>query len=283
MENVTIGNGCSELPNSIFSGCSVLSSVFLSDGLATISDAVFANCKSLESISIPGTVLQIGQNTGVSDLPFYNCTSLKSVRFEDGVQNLVLGSYYTDSGYSSSEGIGLFSYCPLEEVYIGRNITYIDGSYPFENYQKKYGYSAFYNQPKLAKVTISSTVTEIPAYLFRSCSVLSNVSILGQLSKIPAYSFDGCKITELTLSNSIENIGDYAFQNNTALTTAVLGNNVKTIGKYAFSGCSNLASLNLGKSLVSIGDYSFQSVGSKSGVGLILSVPSTLSSIGKYI
>ena len=247
-----------------------------------IADKAFANCTVIESISIPGTVLQIGQNTSVSDLPFYKCTALKSIRFEDGVQNLVLGSYYTDSGYSSSEGIGLFSYCPLEEVYIGRNITYIDGSYPFENYQKKYGYSAFYNQPKLAKVTISSTVTEIPAYLFRSCSVLSNVSILGQLSKIPAYSFDGCKITELTLSNSIENIGDYAFQNNTALTTAVLGNNVKTIGKYAFSGCSNLASLNLGKSLVSIGDYSFQSVGSKSGVGLILSVPSTLSSIGKF-
>ena len=71
-----------------------------------IADKAFANCTVMESISIPGTVLQIGQNTGVSDLPFYNCTSLKSVRFEDGVQSLILGSYY-----SLGTGYGLFSTC----------------------------------------------------------------------------------------------------------------------------------------------------------------------------
>ena len=92
-----------------------------------IADKAFANCTVMESISIPGTVLQIGQNTGVSDLPFYNCTSLKSVRFEDGVQSLILGSYY-----SSGTGYGLFSTCPLEEVYIGRNITYQNSYYNFE-------------------------------------------------------------------------------------------------------------------------------------------------------
>ena len=56
--------------------------------------------------------------------------------------------------------------------------------------------------------------------------------------KIPSYSFDGCQLSVLTLSNSIEEIGDYAFQNNTTLTTASLGDNVKKIGKYAFSGCT---------------------------------------------
>ena len=62
LEKVTLGNGCGELPKNVFSGCSLLSSVVLSNGLSTISDAAFANCKVLESISIPGTVLQIGQN-----------------------------------------------------------------------------------------------------------------------------------------------------------------------------------------------------------------------------
>ncbi|RGH33652.1 leucine-rich repeat domain-containing protein [Prevotella sp. AM42-24] len=222
-----------------------------------IGENTFSNCKVLESISIPGTVLQIGQNTGVSNLPFYNCTSLKSVRFEDGASSLVLGSYYRDDrGYN---GTGLFSFCPLEEVYIGRNITYIDGRYPFEKYPQYYGYSAFYNQPKLAKVTISSTVTEIPSCFLKGCKALNKVSIQGQLIKIPSYSFDGCQLSVLTLSNSIEEIGDYAFQNNTTLTTASLGDNVKKIGKYAFSGCTNLSILNLGNSLVTIDDYAFQS------------------------
>lgn len=82
-----------------------------------VANKAFANCKSLESISIPSTVVQIGEtyytyysNEGAS-LPFYNCTALKSVRFEDGEQGLVLGAEYYDR---SGNGKGLFSGCPLE-------------------------------------------------------------------------------------------------------------------------------------------------------------------------
>ena len=93
-----------------------------------IADKAFANCTSLESISIPGSVIKVGtiRNCGqyaASDLPFYNCTSLKSIRFEDGQDTVTLGAgAYTYN--SSSMGKGLFNYCPLEEIYLGRNITY---------------------------------------------------------------------------------------------------------------------------------------------------------------
>lgn len=154
-----------------------------------IGNEAFANCKMLESISVPSTVVQIGKED--SSLAFSGCTSLKRIRFEDGTQKLILGAYY-NKDYKSNYGSGLFRSCPLEEVYIGRNISYKNNYYTFEEYPQYYGYSAFYNQPKLAKVTISSTVTEIPICLFKGCSVLSNVSIHGRLTKIPAYSFDGC-------------------------------------------------------------------------------------------
>ena len=147
LEKVTIGNGCRELPYGIFSGCSALTSVVLNDGLEKISNDAFDICKSLESISIPGTVVQIGEtydssNNG-SSLPFYNCTALKSVRFEDGEKGLVLGATYYDGSNSQYGSRGLFSYCPLEEVYIGRNISYQDYSYTFEKKTEYYGYSAF--------------------------------------------------------------------------------------------------------------------------------------------
>ena len=196
LEKVTIGNGCRELPAEIISGCSALTSVALNDGLEKISNYAFANCQSLESISIPSTVVQIGVTYNNSDygamLPFYNCTALKSVRFEDGEKGLALGASCSGSGSEYSRG--LFSYCPLEEVYIGRNISYQNYSDDdtFEKYPWEYGYSAFYNQPKLAKVTISPAVTEIPAYLFYKCSALNNVSIQGQLVEIPMYSFSEC-------------------------------------------------------------------------------------------
>lgn len=192
LEKITIGNGCRELPVEIFSGCSALTSVVLNDGLEKIFYKAFANCKSLESISIPGTVVQIGATTYTDYMPpFDGCSALKNVRFEDGVQGLVLGARYSsDSKYSR----GLFSYCPLEEVYIGRNISYQNDSDDdtFEKYPWEYGYSAFYNQPKLTKVTISPAVTEIPAYLFYKCSALNNVSIQGQLVEIPRSSFNSC-------------------------------------------------------------------------------------------
>ena len=168
-----------------------------------VANYAFSNCKSLESISIPSTVLQIGDATAIDDnMPFYGCSSLKNVRFEDGENGLVFGSHYyqyykydkvnkTDT-YVTSYG-GLFDGCPLEEVYIGRNISYAkNGSYIFEESPVKYGYSAFYGKTKLTKVTISPAVTKIPAYLFYKCSALNNVSIQGQLVEIPMYSFSEC-------------------------------------------------------------------------------------------
>ena len=158
-----------------------------------IANNAFTYCKSLESISIPGTVVQIGAtiyagsySVGGPRLPFDDCTALKSVRFEDGEQGLKLGAFYQE-GYQSS---GLFSYCPLEEVYIGRNISY-QGS-TFEEKPRYYGYSAFYHQGKLTKAVISSSVTAIPKYLFYYCSALSDVDIQGQLVEIPRYSFSEC-------------------------------------------------------------------------------------------
>lgn len=218
-----------------------------------IGNEAFVNCKMLESISVPSTVVQIGKED--SSMAFSGCTSLKRIRFEDGTQKLVLGAYY-DTDYKSNYGRGLFLSCPLEEVYIGRNISYKNKYYAFEKYPQYYGYSAFYNQPKLAKVTISSTVTEIPICLFKGCSVLSNVSILGRLTKIPAYSFDGCNLSTLNLSNSIEEIGDYAFQNNTALTTVSLGGNIKTIGGFAFYKTS-VTSINIPNNVTIIGESCF--------------------------
>lgn len=156
-----------------------------------IANNAFSNCKSLESISIPGSVVQIGETKYGSHnlLPFDGCTALKSVRFEDGEKGLVLGASYDTPSYKYNRG--LFSYCPLEEVYIGRNISYQENSSSttFENAPENYGYSAFYNQPKLTKVTISSSVTAIPKYLFYKCTALSDVAIQGQLVRIPERSF----------------------------------------------------------------------------------------------
>ena len=252
-----------------------------------IADKAFANCTVMESISIPGSVVQVGNlqwgkyEKDSSELPFYNCTSLKRVRFEDGVQPIVLGSHNYNGISSSSYNKGQFASCPLEEVYVGRNIKYLESNTsPFENNPQAYGYSAFYNQSKLTKVTISPSVTDIPSYLFKYCKNLVNLKISGSLVKIPEHAFDGCNISSLILPNSVETISDYAFTNNVGMKSANIGTAVKIIGNNAFSGCTVLADITLGTSLQSIGSEAFMSVGSLATSWKSLIFPESLTSIG---
>lgn len=222
-----------------------------------IADRAFRYCKYMEEISIPGTVTEVGTTSRYSsDLPFYDCTSLKKVRFEDGEQPISLGVYYS----SSYNGSGLFSSCPLEEVSIGRNITYKD-SY-FAKYPQDYGYSAFYNQPKLAKVTFSSTVTEIPAYLFYE-NVAMTLTDLPKVKTIGKSAFEECsKLTTLNLGQDLMTVGDRAFYNCTNVTKLTFPDAITTIGDEAFYNCSSVTEVTVGSKLKSIGTSAFQKCGS---------------------
>lgn len=225
-----------------------------------IADSAFSYCKYMEEISIPGTVTEVGTTSRYSshDLPFYDCTSLKKVRFEDGEQPISLGVYYS----SSYNGSGLFSSCPLEEVSIGRNITYKDSYSYFAKYPENYGYSAFYNQPKLAKVTFSSTVTEIPAYLFYK-NVAMTLTDLPKVKTIGKSAFEECsKLTTLNLGQDLMTVGDRAFYNCTNVTKLTFPDAITTIGDEAFYNCSSVTEVTVGSKLKSIGTSAFQKCGS---------------------
>ena len=245
----------------------------VSFSVTSIGDAAFANCTALESITIPASVTAIGSTTvwnssssGGTYLPFYGCSSLKSIVFEDGTSDLTLSWHNYGATSTTTQNQGMFYYCPLEEIYLGRNIKYKQNSrYTFEAYPHAYGYSAFYNQSKLTKVTIGETVTELPAYIFFNCGQLGTLEIsTNTLSIIPKYAFKGCNIKELGLPNSVKTIEESAFAFNANMTSANLGLAVETIGNTAFSSCSRLADIQLGDALISIGNYAFDKVGASS-------------------
>lgn len=84
----------------------------------------------LESITIPSSVKNIGYQA------FFGCTNLKEVIIEDGDEALEL-SYNKDGG-PALFGEGLFYDCPLENVYIGRNLIYKkDGRYGFSPFEPR--------------------------------------------------------------------------------------------------------------------------------------------------
>lgn len=63
----------------------------------------------------------------------------------------------------------------------------------------------------------------------------------------------------MTIPNSVENIGEYAFTDCKGLTSLIIGNNIKTIGLGSFSGCIGLnGNLTIPNNLEHIGGHAFK-------------------------
>ena len=201
MTSVKMGTGIMEINNGTFSECNSLMDMQIGNNVATISTYAFSNCTALPKIEIPQSV------TKIEDYVFRGCKSFKEVVMADRKHediDLTLGSNGSNP---------LFTDCPLDSVYIGRNISY--------STDKKYGYSPFYRNTSLRSVTITDKETEISPNEFYGCTNLKNVSI----------------------GEGVTTIGDWAFSGCSSLDYFSFGSSVKTIGKEAFSDCTSITRL----------------------------------------
>ena len=224
-----------------FRKCAKVAKISLPNSIASIEKSAFSACSSLASITIPSSV------TNITNFVFNNCTSLKEVYFEDSEVTLSLGY---KSANSTDGGLGLFNDCPLETLYIGRNLSYSTA--------KRYGYSPFNAKSRLSAVTLSNNVTNIHNYMFNECTSLVNITIPNSVTSIATYAFYGCtSLANITIPNSVTSIGTYAFYGCTSLANITIPNSVTSIGTYAFYGCTTLANITIPNSVTSIGTYAF--------------------------
>ena len=225
--------------DSAFNGCRGLTSVTIPNSVTSISDSAFYDCSGLTSVTIGNSVTSIG------DYAFRGCSNLKELIIEDGETILELGSNW-DSKYG---GKGLFYDCPLETVYLGRNLNY------YSSYES--GYSPFCNTP-ITSLTISNSVTSIDYALFRGCTRLTSVTIPDSVTSIGDSAFYGCSgLTSVTIPNSVTSIGRYAFYGCSGLTSVTIPNSVTTISDYVFNSCYNLKSVTIGAGVLSISNSAF--------------------------
>ena len=275
---------------SAFYGCSGLTSVTIGNSVTSIGNYAFYDCSGLTSVTIGNSVTSIGY------VVFYGCTSLKELHIADGEGTLTLG-------YNGSSE-GLFYDCPLETLYLGRDLSYSSIYYD--------GYSPFYNKPTLTSVTIGNSVTSIGNYAFLNCSGLTSIEIPNSVTSIGSSTFNNCSglksvvvaegntvydsrnncnaiiktatNTLLTgcqntvIPNSVTNIGKRAFDGCTGLTSVTIPNSVTSIGDYAFLNCTGLTSVTIGNGVTNIGNYAFYGCSGLTSV----TIPNSVTSIGKY-
>ncbi|MBR3656069.1 MAG: leucine-rich repeat domain-containing protein [Prevotella sp.] len=206
LESVTIPNLVESINLYAFSYCSRLKEVKIGSKVKAIQQYAFCYCKSLPTIKIPQSV------TSIMNGAFYECSSLKEVIIDDSETELNLGSNYSGSSNATNKFKDpLFSSCPLDTVYIGRNIIY--------GTDKNSGYSPFYNNTTLRAVRIADKETEISENEFYGCTNLQRVIIGDGVTTIGNWAFSGCSSLKFfTFGSKVKTIGQEAFSDCTAVT-----------------------------------------------------------------
>ena len=162
-----------------------------------IAARAFINCSKLTSVTIPETVVSIGEAA------FYNSSNLNTITLAEG------NKYYTIINNCLIE---------IESKKIIRGFG--DFSFPTDGSVTSIGEYAFYRCTTLTNVVIPDSITSIGASAFSYCTKLESVVIPNSITRIENYTFEYCSLlTSVTIPDSVTYIGTGAFRSCKALTS----------------------------------------------------------------
>ena len=183
----------------------------------------------------------------------------------------------------------------------------LEGEYSIRKGVKVIGNSAFWLCSSLTNINIPNSVTNIGNEAFSGCKSLTKITIPSSVVNMngnPFLGWDGdlynesegfiyeqqvlfnkdkttliayrSKDTNYSISNSVTNIGKYAFFDCKSLTSINIPNSVTNIGDRAFKGCISLTKINIPNSVTNIGDGAFYACKSL----ININIPNSVTNIG---
>ena len=308
--------GVTEIRHFAFSGAKALKHIVLNSELIQIGSGVFRDCDSLESITIPSSIMRIGDESepidalSNADWVFGRCENLTTINYSGTVEmwgQIQLEMVWDDSNHTI--------YCTDGEIAKDGTVTYYEEEvessqgleYALNEDGKSYsvagigtctdtdiiipstyqglpvtslGYGAFAVCSSLTSITIPDSVTSIGYGAFTNCSSLTSITIGNSVTSIGDYAFYGCSsLTSVIIPDSVTSIGDYAFRDCTSLTSITIPDSVSTIGGWAFCYCTSLTSIDIPCSVKSIGISAFEHCTSLTSIV----VPDSVTSIGDQV
>ncbi len=117
------------------------------------------------------------------------------------------------------------------------------------------GQGAFRNCSGLRAVIFAegSALQTIGGSAFNGCTQLTKFTVPDSVKTIEAQAFSGCSSLQSFSSSAVEELGERAFANCTALIDVNLGTALKNVGASAFAECSALKQIVLPDSVISFG------------------------------
>jgi hypothetical protein len=252
--SVSIPYSVTKINSDSFTGCTTLASMTLEDGSDTleVGDNAFSACpftsfylgRILKTNTLPLTnqsslaSFTIGGQVNYIPYDYFNsCTGLKTLSIKASSTKLVMD--YCDDWKS------IFTHCPLETVYLRRNMGY--------------NVSPFDGQSKLTNLVISDA-TDLPHDLFSNCTGITTLRIPATVNTIGFMTFSGCSglktlifekgnnalsLQDASFGNAPDSIflgrninQSDALQGNEGLISVGIGSNVDSIPMQTFAGCA---------------------------------------------
>lgn len=178
IKKVVVAEGITEIGNDAFAECSSVTEVSLPNGIVALGEGAFFRCSSLMSLTLPESLVSVG------DEAFSFCSALKNINFPSGLTKIGGNAFYLCDG--------------LTDVNIPNGVAEI-------------GKEAFYNC-SLKSLTLPSGLKTIGDGAFYQCWAIPFVNLTQGVVSVGAEAFANCQhISEVTVSNSVTDIGKNAF------------------------------------------------------------------------
>jgi hypothetical protein len=219
----------------------VIRDMYNNKPVTAIGDNAFASYYRIYSITIPDSVISIGENA------FNECRGLVNVYYKgdiaswcgiSGLCSLMSNDEIPRILYINGEEL-------VDELYIPDSVTSI-GDY------------AFYGCRYLTSIIISEGVKTIGSDAFEKCFRLKSVTIPDSVTNIGSSAFSGCmNLTDINIPKNVTRIENRVFEGCEELTSVNIPDGVTSIGDSAFSHCDSLTSVTIPKGVTIIGDSAF--------------------------
>ena len=181
-------------------------SIAIKEGTTEIAYSAFSGCSGLIDITIPNTVVSIG------DCAFINCNRLTDISIPNSVVSIGDRAFYGTSWFDNQPG-GL--------IYTGLVAYKYKGT-----------------MPEGTSISLNDGTLGISGRAFSQCNGLTNIIIPGTVTNIGSEAFYNCtSLTNINIPNSVTSIGEMAFGNCTGLTSIDIPNSLTTIARSTFIEC----------------------------------------------
>ncbi len=259
--NYTVKSGTKVIAGYTFGSIESLEKITIPDSVVYIGNEAFTGCLNLSDVTIGEGVQTIG------DRAFAYCTSLDSITLPDSVVNLGEEAFRGCESLSCidfSANLKSIEWCTFQStaltaVILPDSVEYI-GKY------------AFSYMESLSSVTFGKGTSKIDEAAFTNCSKLSYVSFSEALEYIGENAFYSCsnlkKVNIADIAAWCDVDFKYAFDNpvyyaknilinGEEVSDLVIPETVTEIKKFAFLNCKNIESIYIGLNVNSVVDSTF--------------------------